>query len=258
MPMTVPHVMATMMVSAGLCGMMTSSLMLIVHTATGRVWFQHARYSSTLCLHHHPLADLLVMLLFFFLATCSTKVAAKLSCVPSACCANAFALLTAGYFSSRATSKGYVRYATAYLNAARQLQALQPAVTAGGSSQEGHTHAVAPARLDPLEAAVSLTQHHDAITGTAKQAVANDYARCVDVLYIHVPHLSKPCYSLPFMPIVLLLFVSVHLEHCSCRIRHCDPLSPLLVKHYCLLQTATCTLDSRRRRAFLPARLGSL
>lgn len=31
--------------------------------------------------------------------------------------------------------------------------------------------------LDALEAAVSLTQHHDAVTGTEKQAVANDYAR---------------------------------------------------------------------------------
>jgi hypothetical protein len=31
--------------------------------------------------------------------------------------------------------------------------------------------------LDALEFAVSISQHHDAITGTEKQAVANDYAR---------------------------------------------------------------------------------
>ncbi|KAL6770979.1 hypothetical protein ACKKBF_B33465 [Auxenochlorella protothecoides x Auxenochlorella symbiontica] len=68
-----------------------------------------------------------------------------------------------GYFSSRPTSKRYIRQATSFLQAARQLE-----LTVGGKSSGGPT-------TDGLEAAVSLTQHHDSITGTEKQHVANDY-----------------------------------------------------------------------------------
>jgi uncharacterized membrane protein YgcG len=118
-----------------------------------------------------------------------------------------------GYFTSRPTSKGYIRQATAYLAAARQLQALVPTPPpATPLQQQQHARHVAAApfdgsngggsggsnggggggcgggnggnggsnggsSLDALEAAVSLTQHHDAVTGTEKQAVANDYAR---------------------------------------------------------------------------------
>lgn len=35
--------------------------------------------------------------------------------------------------------------------------------------------------LDTLEASVSLAQHHDAVSGTAKQHVANDYARRIAI-----------------------------------------------------------------------------
>jgi alpha-mannosidase len=70
-----------------------------------------------------------------------------------------------GFFTSRASSKGYIRWATSYLQAARQLDFLarQRLGWAGNNA------------TDTLEEAVSLTQHHDAITGTAKQHVANDY-----------------------------------------------------------------------------------
>jgi hypothetical protein len=134
----------------------------------------------------------------------------------------------AGYFTSRPTSKGYIRQATAYLAAARQLQALaapdlqqgrsqkqqqqqqrsaatssaasrrsgpQQFSSSSSNSTEGLHNSRDPAvsgstktsssshsrqlSLDALGFAVSITQHHDAITGTEKQAVANDYARWV-------------------------------------------------------------------------------
>jgi len=72
--------------------------------------------------------------------------------------------LAAGYFTSRATSKGWIREATSYLQAARQLEVLtQPQ----SSAKRPNT--------DSLEEAVSLLQHHDAITGTEKQHVTDDY-----------------------------------------------------------------------------------
>lgn len=70
-----------------------------------------------------------------------------------------------GYFTSRPTSKRYIRQATSFLQAARQLEAFLDLT--GARDNEGDT--------DLLEEAVALCQHHDSITGTEKQAVANDY-----------------------------------------------------------------------------------
>ena len=79
---------------------------------------------------------------------------------------------SAGYFTSRATSKGWIREATAYLQAARQLEVLTgaaaPVHRTTAQSQDS-------ANTDSLEEAVSLLQHHDAITGTEKQHVTDDY-----------------------------------------------------------------------------------
>ena len=86
-----------------------------------------------------------------------------------------------GYFTSRPASKGWIRDATAFLQASRQLEVLSPHHTRTGSSQ-GLPRAAADSQLvgpgsDALEEAVALLQHHDAITGTEKQHVANDYHR---------------------------------------------------------------------------------
>ena len=67
-----------------------------------------------------------------------------------------------GYFVSRPALKRYVRSSSALLQVSRQLE-----LFGGGDGL---------ASL-PFEKAVAITQHHDAVAGTAKQHVAFDYAQ---------------------------------------------------------------------------------
>lgn len=71
-------------------------------------------------------------------------------------------LSAAGYFTSRPALKGYIRATSAYQQAARQLQMW----TGGAANMETGN----PLYL--LERAQSVAQHHDAVSGTSKQAVA--------------------------------------------------------------------------------------
>ncbi|XP_068205819.1 lysosomal alpha-mannosidase-like isoform X1 [Palaemon carinicauda] len=66
-----------------------------------------------------------------------------------------------GYFTSRPTLKGFVRETNTFLQAVKQLSSLLGL-------------GIDP-RLEILKKAMAVLQHHDAITGTAKQAVTNDY-----------------------------------------------------------------------------------
>eukprot|EP00252_Welwitschia_mirabilis_P007627 TRINITY_DN1919_c0_g1_i1.p1 TRINITY_DN1919_c0_g1~~TRINITY_DN1919_c0_g1_i1.p1 ORF type:complete len:1055 (-),score=246.23 TRINITY_DN1919_c0_g1_i1:132-3296(-) len=68
-----------------------------------------------------------------------------------------------GYFSSRPALKGYVRKLSGFLQASRQLEVMV------GRKQGGPN-------TDSLEKAMAILQHHDAVSGTEKQHVANDYA----------------------------------------------------------------------------------
>ena len=67
-----------------------------------------------------------------------------------------------GYFTSRPALKRYVRSSSALLQTARQLE-----LFGGGDGS---------AAL-PFEQAVAIAQHHDAVAGTSKQHVAEDYAQ---------------------------------------------------------------------------------
>ncbi|CAA0412387.1 unnamed protein product [Arabidopsis thaliana] len=69
-----------------------------------------------------------------------------------------------GYFTSRPALKRYVRALSGYYMAARQLEFL-----VGKNSGGPNTYS--------LGDALGIAQHHDAVTGTAKQHVTNDYMK---------------------------------------------------------------------------------
>ncbi|KAJ9676509.1 hypothetical protein PVL29_021837 [Vitis rotundifolia] len=75
-----------------------------------------------------------------------------------------------GYFTSRAGLKGYVRMMSSYYLAARQLEFFK------GRNESGPT-------TDSLADALAIVQHHDAVTGTEKQHVSDDYAKRLSIGY---------------------------------------------------------------------------
>ncbi|KAF4397582.1 hypothetical protein G4B88_027322 [Cannabis sativa] len=74
-----------------------------------------------------------------------------------------------GYFTSRPSVKRYVRVMSGYYLAARQLEFFK------GRSKLINT--------DSLGDALAIAQHHDAVTGTEKQHVANDYVKRLFIGY---------------------------------------------------------------------------
>ncbi|XP_020106647.1 probable alpha-mannosidase At5g13980 isoform X2 [Ananas comosus] len=83
-----------------------------------------------------------------------------------------------GYFTSRPALKGYVRMMSAYYLAARQLEFLK------GRNRSGFT-------TGSLADALALAQHHDAVSGTEKQHVANDYAKRLSISYAQAEKLVE-------------------------------------------------------------------
>ncbi|XP_049286781.1 lysosomal alpha-mannosidase-like isoform X4 [Anopheles funestus] len=71
-----------------------------------------------------------------------------------------------GYFTSRPTQKRYEREGNHFLQVCKQLSAIAPTKE---TFYEAH--------LTALRDVMGVMQHHDAITGTEKQHVADDYAR---------------------------------------------------------------------------------
>ncbi|KAK7290560.1 hypothetical protein RIF29_05068 [Crotalaria pallida] len=75
-----------------------------------------------------------------------------------------------GYFTSRPAIKRYVRLMSGYYLAARQLEFFRGRLDSGPNT-------------DSLADALAIAQHHDAVTGTEKQHVANDYSKRLSIGY---------------------------------------------------------------------------
>ncbi|XP_068664658.1 alpha-mannosidase At3g26720-like [Aristolochia californica] len=88
-----------------------------------------------------------------------------------------------GYFTSRPAFKLYVRLMSGFYLAARQLEFLK------GRTASGPT-------TEPLGDALAIAQHHDAVSGTERQHVANDYAQRLYIGYAEAEtlvHSSLAC-----------------------------------------------------------------
>jgi len=78
-----------------------------------------------------------------------------------------------GYFSSRVSLKRLIRFGWGLLASARQIEFLSGVTV---DIEEVKSPIVGESWTDSLEGALSLAMHHDGVSGTSKQDVADDYA----------------------------------------------------------------------------------
>jgi hypothetical protein len=83
-----------------------------------------------------------------------------------------------GYFTSRQAFKRLERVSSAFLLAARQIESFpMKEGTSFSSSMHCESGYNCDQPLYELEDALGVAQHHDAVSGTAKQHVSNDYSK---------------------------------------------------------------------------------
>jgi alpha-mannosidase len=80
-----------------------------------------------------------------------------------------------GYFSSRPALKRQVRMSTNFLGAARQIEVMSGVTMAEvATPTERPSPPVGSSWTDSFEGTIGVATHHDGISGTEKQAVADE------------------------------------------------------------------------------------
>ncbi|XP_060767149.1 lysosomal alpha-mannosidase-like, partial [Neoarius graeffei] len=89
-----------------------------------------------------------------------------------------------GYFTSRPALKRYERLSNSFLQTCNQLEVFGGPKSTHGPFGEGNS--------DTLKRAMAVAQHHDAVPGTEKQHVANDYAKRLTIGSAHCQPSQSP------------------------------------------------------------------
>eukprot|EP01052_Picozoa_sp_SAG31_P039905 SAG31_NODE_5643_length_2407_cov_1.866551_2_plen_445_part_00 len=116
-----------------------------------------------------------------------------------------------GYFTSRPSLKRQVRYASNFLQAARQME-----IISGLTADQVATPTTRPSPpvgvswTDSMEGAIGVATHHDGMSGTEKQAVADDYSQRISESHFEVE-------AGVAMSLKKLAGISDEIGHCNCN-----------------------------------------
>jgi alpha-mannosidase len=116
-----------------------------------------------------------------------------------------------GYFTSRPSLKRQVRFASNFLNAARQME-----VITGITAAEVDTPTTRPSPpvgsswTDSMEGAIGVATHHDGMSGTERQDVSNDYSQRISEGHFEVE-------AGVAMALKKLTGIKGDIGHCNCN-----------------------------------------
>lgn len=114
-----------------------------------------------------------------------------------------------GYFTSRPALKRQVRFATNFLGAARQMEVIAKGVKVDHPTQRP-SPVVGTSWTDSLEGTIGVATHHDGMSGTERQDVANDYSQRISESQVEAEVGTA-------LSLEHLLGGGVEINHCSCN-----------------------------------------